>query len=62
MATQEVAERLVALCREGKFSEAVSIQAGRVMPSLLLRKPGSYSRKSLLDRAFHSRSILDCWS
>jgi TnpA family transposase len=31
---------------------ALSIQAGRVMPSMLLRKLGSYSRKSLLYRAF----------
>jgi Tn3 transposase DDE domain len=31
---------------------ALSIQAGRVMPSMLLRKLGSYSPKSLLYRAF----------
>ena len=31
---------------------ALSIQAGRVMPSMLLRKLGSYSRHSLLYRAF----------
>jgi len=30
----------------------LSIQAGRVMPSMLLRKLGTYSRKSLLYRAF----------
>src|SRR5664279_3118059 len=30
----------------------LSIQAGRVMPSMLLRKLGSYSRRSLLYRAF----------
>ena len=31
---------------------ALSIQAGRVMPSMLLRKLGSYNRKSLLYRSF----------
>src|SRR3954453_294966 len=31
---------------------ALSIQAGRVMPSMLLRKLGAYSRRSLLYRAF----------
>src|SRR3954466_7644812 len=31
---------------------ALSIQAGRVMPSMLLRKLGTYNRKSLLYRAF----------
>ncbi|HSC95441.1 MAG TPA: Tn3 family transposase [Burkholderiales bacterium] len=31
---------------------ALSIQAGRVMPSMLLRKLGTYSRRSLLYRAF----------
>ena len=30
----------------------LSIQAGRVMPSMLLRKLGTYNRKSLLYRAF----------
>ncbi len=30
----------------------LSIQAGRVMPSMLLRKIGTYNRKSLLYRAF----------
>ena len=30
----------------------LSIQAGRVMPSLLLRKLGTYSRRSRLHRAF----------
>ena len=31
---------------------ALSIQAGRVMPSMLLRKLGTYSRQNLLYRAF----------
>lgn len=31
---------------------ALSIQAGRVMPSMLLRKLGTYSRRSLLYRGF----------
>ena len=31
---------------------ALSIQAGRVMPSMLLRKLGTYSRRNLLYRAF----------
>ena len=30
----------------------LSIQAGRVMPSMLLRKPATYNRRSLLYRAF----------
>ena len=34
------------------FQVALSIQAGRVMPSMLLRKLGTYSRRSLLYRAF----------
>ena len=34
------------------FQAALSIQAGRVMPSMLLRKLGTYARKNLLYRAF----------
>ena len=34
------------------FQVVLSIQAGRVMPSMLLRKLGTYSRKNLLYRAF----------
>ena len=34
------------------FQVVLSIQAGRVMPSMLLRKLGTYSRRSLLHRAF----------
>jgi len=33
---------------------ALSIQAGRVMPSMLLRKLGAYSRRSPLYRAFRA--------
>ena len=34
------------------FQVVLSIQAGRVMPSMLLRKLGTYSRKNLLYRTF----------
>jgi TnpA family transposase len=43
---------LIATHARDMFQVALSIQAGRVMPSMLLRKLGSYSRKSLLYRAF----------
>ena len=43
---------LIATHARDMFQVALSIQAGRVMKSMLLRKLGSYSRKSLLYRAF----------
>ena len=43
---------LIATHARDMFQVALSIQAGRVMPSMLLRKLGSYSRHSLLYRAF----------
>jgi len=43
---------LIATHARDMFQVALSIQAGRVMPSMLLRKLGSYSRRSLLYRAF----------
>jgi TnpA family transposase len=43
---------LIATHAQDMIQVALSIQAGRVMPSMLLRKLGSYSRKSLLYRAF----------
>jgi len=43
---------LIATHAHDMIQVALSIQAGRVMPSMLLRKLGSYSRKSLLYRAF----------
>jgi TnpA family transposase len=43
---------LIATHARDMIQMALSIQAGRVMPSMLLRKLGSYSRKSLLYRAF----------
>ena len=43
---------LIATHARDMFQVALSIQAGRVMPSMLLRRLGSYSRRSLLYRAF----------
>jgi TnpA family transposase len=43
---------LIATHARDMFQIVLSIQAGRVMPSMLLRKLGTYSRKSLLYRAF----------
>ena len=43
---------LIATHARDLFQVVLSIQAGRVMPSMLLRKLGTYSRKSLLYRAF----------
>jgi len=43
---------LIATHARDMFQVALSIQAGRVMPSMLLQKLGSYSRHSLLYRAF----------
>jgi TnpA family transposase len=43
---------LIATHARDMFQVALSIQAGMVMPSMLLRKLGSYSRRSLLYRAF----------
>jgi TnpA family transposase len=43
---------LIATHAQDMIQVALSIQAGRVLPSMLLRKLGSYSRKSLLYRAF----------
>jgi TnpA family transposase len=43
---------LVATHARDMIQVVLSIQAGRVMPSMLLRKFGTYSRRSLLYRAF----------
>ena len=43
---------LIATHARDMIQVVLSIQAGRVMPSMLLRKLGTYSRKSLLYRAF----------
>lgn len=43
---------LIATHARDMIQVALSIQAGRVMPSMLLRKLGAYSRRSLLYRAF----------
>ena len=48
----EIDWELIATHARDMIQVALSIQAGRVMPSMLLRKLGSYSRKSLLYRAF----------
>jgi len=48
----EIDWELIATHAQDMIQVALSIQAGRVMPSMLLRKLGSYSRKSLLYRAF----------
>jgi TnpA family transposase len=43
---------LIATHARDMFQVALSIRAGRVMPSMLLRKLGAYSRRNLLYRAF----------
>jgi len=43
---------LIATHARDMFQVALSIQAGRVMPSMLLRKLSTYSRRNLLYRAF----------
>ena len=43
---------LIATHARDMIQVGLSIQAGRVMPSMLLRKLGTYSRRSLLYRAF----------
>ena len=43
---------LIATHQRDMIQVMLSIQAGRVMPSLLLRKLGTYSRRSRLYRAF----------
>jgi TnpA family transposase len=43
---------LIATHAQDMIQVALSIQAGWVMPSMLLRKLGTYSRRSLLYRAF----------
>jgi TnpA family transposase len=43
---------LIATHARDMIQVALSIQAGRVMPSMLLRKLGTYSRRNLLYRAF----------
>jgi TnpA family transposase len=48
----EIDWELIAAHARDMFQVALSIQAGMVMPSMLLRKLGSYSRRSLLYRAF----------
>jgi TnpA family transposase len=48
----EIDWELIATHARDMIQVGLSIQAGRVMPSMLLRKLGSYSRKSLLYRAF----------
>jgi TnpA family transposase len=48
----EVDWDLIATHAHDMIQVALSIQAGRVMPSMLLRKLSSYNRKSLLYRAF----------
>jgi TnpA family transposase len=48
----EIDWELIAVHARDMIQVALSIQAGRVMPSMLLRKLGTYSRRSLLYRAF----------
>jgi TnpA family transposase len=43
---------LIAMHARDVFLVVLSIQAGRVTPSMLLRKLGTYNRRSLLYRAF----------
>ena len=49
---EEIDWDLIATHARDMFQVALSIQAGLVMPSMLLRKLGAYSRRSLLYRAF----------
>jgi TnpA family transposase len=48
----EIDWNLIATHARDMIQVVLSIQAGRVMPSMLLRKLGTYNRKSLLYRAF----------
>jgi TnpA family transposase len=48
----EIDRDLIATHAQDMIQVALSIQAGRVMPSMPLRKLGTYSRRSLLYRAF----------
>jgi TnpA family transposase len=48
----EIEWDLIATHARDMIQVVLSIQAGRVMPSMLLRKLGTYNRKSLLYRAF----------
>src|ERR1700727_205606 len=48
----EIDWNLIAIHARDMIQVVLSIQAGRVMPSMLLRKLGTYNRKSLLYRAF----------
>ena len=50
--TGEIDWDLIATHQRDMIQVMLSIQAGRVMPSLLLRKLGTYSRRSWLYRAF----------
>ena len=43
---------LIATYARDMIQVVLSIQAGRVMPSMLLRRLGTYNRRSLLYRAF----------
>ncbi len=51
--TDDVDWDLIATHARDMIQVVLSIQAGRVMPSMLLRKLGTYNRCSLLYRAFH---------
>ena len=50
----EIDWNLIATHARDMIQVVLSIQAGRVMPSMLLRKLGKYNRKSLLYRSFPS--------
>ncbi len=50
--TGEIDWELIATHTRDMIQVVLSIQAGRVMPSMLLRKLGTYNRRSLLYRAF----------
>jgi len=50
--TGEIDWDLIATHARDMIQVVLSIQAGRVMPSMLLRKLGTYNRRSLLYRAF----------
>ena len=50
--TADIDWDLIATHARDMIQVVLSIQAGRVMPSMLLRKLGTYNRRSLLYRAF----------
>jgi len=50
--TGDIDWNLIATHARDMIQVVLSIQAGRVMPSMLLRKLGTYNRRSLLYRAF----------